>query len=592
MNIDNRELDSTDRETSFYQEKGVGFLKAFLSEKSFEDLQNKQIPTDRLQPLKNLYFDYQNKVEEILSKNSFFDTVNLDFVFHPDKFEETLEDVTRGIPNEKGEEIKREGLQRLEQQQQKRVSQRIKDLIVFLEDDYKLPNKETLEIIRSSSGEEKIQTLVKNTQQNKEKYEPLVNTLRQIIDILEQLERMAESLLLGGKEGDILQKIAQKPRIEEVFKKIKSILQLIEEKEISPAEDLNIGGFGENRNFEALYSPTAREIQVYNKTILKRAQNLLEKISQTDPEDYDMILSESESFQEKVIAWGARLKELRSQGFDHEEIVAQEEDISIKKQSGGNIVSRDENGNFVFSEHSIFDKKAYEFLTRQIHEACKTIAPQWEKHLIDSIPNDLNDPDASWIVIRDTKRDKIVGTTKMKPHPTEENALYVGSMYVDPAYQKGFDVGKQLQEMWHSIAPGARYIGSVAKNNPALQRHVEAGNGILTKILHEGVGIKESDKLFETEFQYKGTYASKKLKAEDIAEMATVNGFKMCHSPNGKDILAYEINGALEQDVAFVQLCAEKFSEGFALTRLFYDRADLSHGYAVFEQKPQRGSGI
>lgn len=271
----------------------------------------------------------------------------------------------------------------------------------------------------------------------------------------------------------------------------------------------------------------------------------------------------------------------------------------IEKVQGGSLVkqtSRDAmNDHDNYLEPDKFDVNDYTTLVKFLETTYTNIDPGWLEYLIDQIPNDLNNPDVSLIVIKDIMKRRLVGICKYKQHPDNKNTYYFGSFYVDPAYQK-YHIGSMLQDIADThMKPEQLTISTIAPANVTMARNIGATDRVAKEITTEGNSLE----LLQLERKYPETYLTKDFKAYPSEEIiAVAEGEKAPDSlPGHENIQIVTADSTPERDQdgriinnpEFIQLLRDYFKQGYALTRVTYGVApsikpDRTRTYLVFEK--------
>jgi len=386
-----------------------------------------------------------------------------------------------------------------------------------------------------------------------------------------ELEEVVEALLSSGKNlemGDDILTIAKKQEPEEVRELLAHFVDITEilGEQASKADLLNKS--------------------VFRAKVVERGGELLHSAAALKPEeDLRDLLTKTEKYHTDVIAWGALFRaalvdemgEMRSPE-ELEQILG---NIEVDVLSAGDLVTRDEGGVLQFPHPEKFNEEDYAMIESNLELAYEDIDPGWLKYLKANIERDLQDSGVTFILIRN-EEGELVGVDKTKPLNEEKTVWYNGTLYVEPAYQKGFSLGNYLREMAATVRPeGVIVQAVVAKNNPIMEVSIESAGGIITGTTIETDGTHSSDTLFQIEYGRLEGIASRALSREDIVSKASLGGKVI--DGEGR-MIACKINAHRGEDEDFVRDAQNYFSQGFALTRMFFEsESDMRQGYVVFE---------
>ncbi|MBD3270019.1 hypothetical protein GF376_00670 [Candidatus Peregrinibacteria bacterium] len=259
-------------------------------------------------------------------------------------------------------------------------------------------------------------------------------------------------------------------------------------------------------------------------------------------------------------------------------------DLKIQVMRAGSVLKTDKprsNSDFVSPE--IFGIKDYKKLRQFVEKTYQEIDPGCMHHLLRMMPTDLNNPDYTYILIKDSKGN-LIGIIRFKPDERNPGNYYFGNMYVDENFQKGFNMGGYLQGVAESSIPeGATWSGNVSIANTAMERHVEKGNGVARSIEHEKDDAFTSLPMLELMFRGQ-EYKSKSLSKQDV--MSICEGKKK----PGKNVAGKVFDTSLGNFDGFVKEAGKYFARGYVITRFFYQEVNHSPNqkktYVIFEKVP------
>ncbi len=391
----------------------------------------------------------------------------------------------------------------------------------------------------------------------------------------------------GGKEmGDIILDLGQEPAAERIFQEYVSIIGLVQEN----AEYLRTRG---------------APVNIYESAVFKRGMGLLRDFHRSENKDFDKFLDQAKAYHREVIAWGALFKSATTdKSLTPEKLKEVFEEIRVDVFQAGSRIKdpskMKEANNYTTADFTVAD---YDMVVENLRKAYvdNDVDPKWYEELKNNIPEDLNNPDVTFVMVRNEKG-KLVGLCKFKPDPEDSGAYYFGTMYVEEEYQKGFSVGGYLQGLATTLMKeeskedkkkseekDPKINATVAIANTAMERHIDIGEGIGTNVEYEGKS-RELVK-FSWNDPRVDNFSSKGLERDEIKELAA----KGPGSQTG-DIRAFRVNTTFGQDREFRKILKQHLpvkerdgsvtnpDVGYALTRLFYGEKGQEETYVVFER--------
>lgn len=231
-----------------------------------------------------------------------------------------------------------------------------------------------------------------------------------------------------------------------------------------------------------------------------------------------------------------------------------------------------------------------DWLFRQLDCAYGKTDQGWFQALKVYFERELADDSTIFCTIRDDNQ-RLVGIIKTRPTHLEDT-WYSGTFYVDKKYSQGFGAGKLLRMMATYARPDSvkRVIASVATYNDTASVFLEVFGGVMADLVTEGRDVGYISKpLFKLVYDpVFDSLHSKELSLNEITKL-----IKKTKKNSGGDLVAFKVNAALKEDQSFLSLAELKFSEGYVMRRLIYEKdkannnkMDISKGYAVFEKLP------
>lgn len=388
--------------------------------------------------------------------------------------------------------------------------------------------------------------------------------------------------------GEVILKLGEHPQADEIFERFAQIMEIFEKQEELLREQI--------QNYEELRKDV--DVNRLYLSITRRGVELLKTFAhQVEKGTIKPInLEEVAAYQQEVIAWGAAFSSVtQSKGKikSPDEINQRVKGIKVEVRQGGGLIHASDReamqtpGNYPYPD--VFNEKDYAMLVRNLKRSYQDIDPGWLEHLIDNIPKDLNNPKVTFTLIRNTQNGKLAGLCKIKKDPEEENAYYFGTHYVEPEFQRSFGLGGYLQQMAEAQIPeGAKIVATVATANPAMERHIDAHNGIGTAIVFEADKKNSSKELVKFAWRDPRPFTTKDLSVyprEKIREIANESGREGL--PEG--VAVYRLDTRDGHNERFLDLCRRHFEEGAVVTRVFYGKEggkpNLAETYVVFEKE-------
>ena len=394
--------------------------------------------------------------------------------------------------------------------------------------------------------------------------------------------------------GDEILALASRPEAQEVFALVSSVLRIIDEKQAL---------FNEiNSESETGKSKAEQKIAL---AVLRRTIELIQEVNKLPPgQDLVAYLHSAKAYQKETVAWGALfsayVEAQKGRETNSQEFAEVFKDISVDILPCGNLVKSKERAEMIkfenYNNPKSFNEKDYGMLVTNLRKAYTDIDPEWLEYLVDNIPHDLNNSHVQFVLVRDARDNRVVGMCKIKPD-SEDGTYYFGTHYVNEEFQKGFGIGNYLQQIAQSQIPeGSKIVATVAVANPAMERHIEAHNGVGNKIVYESDAEHKSKELIKFTWNHQLKLASKDnhkysqamLKA--VIEKGQGSGRPdVVHGP-GANMISMKCDTSPTNNQDFLEKSRQYFSKGYVLSRIFYNqkrgKPDLSQTYAVFE-KPQ-----
>lgn len=357
-------------------------------------------------------------------------------------------------------------------------------------------------------------------------------------------------------------------------------------------ELMSILGKKEELQKRAGASPGSFDETKYYTVVVKRGADLLKAVAgKKAGEDLSQFVKEAGQYRADVVAFGAQLAAVatttKTVPTSPEVINEALSDVRVDELKAGDIVKKgsrlamQSSKNYLHPER--FNEKDYKMIVENLEQAYGDIDPGWLQHLIDNIPNDLNNPKVTFLLVKNKEGD-LVGVIKRKKEADDK--YYFGTMYVEPEYQKGFGIGQYLDSyMKQGLPENAVMEGTVAAANTAAARHIDAVGYVGNRITTEGEGKKKSQPLINLDLNPRYPFETKNRKAfseEKIKEYHAQN-----KALNGVRILLKDTSDKNVE--AYTKELDEFFSQGYCLTRFFYaDGRSQEQTYLVLE-KPLSG---
>lgn len=339
-------------------------------------------------------------------------------------------------------------------------------------------------------------------------------------------------------------------------------------------------------------------------SILKRGVQLLQEVATLHPgTDLEKYLEGAKQYETDVIAQGALFVACSSMSkkdiLPPEQLNDLMESMKVSVVDGGKLVKSAERPQMAKKQNypsgTVFNENDYAMVVENLKQTYGKIDKGWQEYLIDNIPRDLNNPKVRFIMLRDQKMNKLIGLCKIKEDPDEPGAYYFGTHYVNPEYQRVFNIGEYLQKMAEKLVPeGAKIVATVAVSNPSVQRHIERHDGIGVAMVHEADEKNSSDDLIKFEWHYEGEYFSKNeglVRKEDIINVAEKKSLMPPEWRREALVVRKFDTTAAGKSVA-VQEMKNLTAQGYVMTRFFYSNAngkdDLRSTYVVFEKSKRK----
>jgi hypothetical protein len=405
-----------------------------------------------------------------------------------------------------------------------------------------------------------------------------------------------EACEFGLGMGDTIVKIAETHREKAIpiFKQFSDIMKIFEQKEdILKQLKKNSAGLGQKFDETRFYT-----------AIVQRGTDLLNAIaSKKAGEDLGAFVEEARQYHTDVILYGAQMASIamttRQVPLAPEAINNILSNVKIEVVEGGGLVGNIGRENMKdpgnYKDPKKFSKKDYETVAANLKIAYQKIDPGWLEYLTDNIPKDLNNPKVKFVFLRNRETGALVGLIKNKPDPEEPGAYYFGTLYVNSEFQKGFGIGEYLQKVAESIIPeNAKIVATVAAANPAMERHIDNYDGIGTAIVKEGDDKHSSRELVKLAWRSSQIFITKNKQyftreiIKSVAEGKKKLGEVMEGLSDPGRIRIHKLNTASENNREFLAMSRKYFSEGYTLTRVFYEKKDgkpdLGRTYLVFEK--------
>jgi hypothetical protein len=371
--------------------------------------------------------------------------------------------------------------------------------------------------------------------------------------LIKDKNKVLESFLLCGedfKAGFAIIKLAKSESSNQIFQKITELFGLIDEQKINFRKE-------QDSKFKINKS-------LYNRTVIKKALQLVVEISSNKSKDEKDILLKLETFEKSITDWGALFKASRIVTFEETKILEEEKDIEISLVEGGNLIQllKETGETPTFPNEYKFGIKEYEFLKRNIENSYDSINPQLSKIALLETIKSLNDPRTILIKIRNKRNGEIVGMCKIIP---SVKGYEFGTHYVDPTYQGAFGIGDSLQKIALSLIPeGNEVIAEVILSNPSIVRHIEIFEGIGTRIRNLNT---QGGFLMEFKWNYSNKYDTKDKKRYSREKIISI----INQNTTNNKIQVFKLDTSVGKEKEVLERAEQLFSKGFVLTRIFYE---------------------
>jgi hypothetical protein len=225
--------------------------------------------------------------------------------------------------------------------------------------------------------------------------------------------------------------------------------------------------------------------------------------------------------------------------------------------------------NYIHPE--LFNENDARMIAENLDRAYSKIDPEWLIYLKTNILKDLNNPTVTFVAIRDKLTKRLLGVAKTRPADAEGSEYYIGTMYVDKAFQSQYNFGDYLQSMAENNIPdNLPYWGSAAVSNPAISRHIDHAGATASAIVFEGDEKHHSKELFKLNFRKNPNWKTKNHRLFPKDKIVSIaDGKKQLESEYGETvkILKTSILPAGEREL--INLVQPYFQDGWHITRYF-----------------------
>jgi hypothetical protein len=206
--------------------------------------------------------------------------------------------------------------------------------------------------------------------------------------------------------------------------------------------------------------------------------------------------------------------------------------------------------------------------------------------LYKDIPKDLDNPNVTFYTLREKSIDGKIGKllALCKISKKVDGSIYWGTHYVEEDYRGNYWIGSYIAKLAFKDFENYDIDAIVSKNNPSLEAQVNYTDFVWTQMVTDQAHGMESDlmvwiRLFRNKvFQTKDKQLYPDIKFKN----------SLWNHWNYEVVL---VDSRFWYDQKYIETLQQKFSQWYALTRLFYwkkwRRANLEETYMVFENITQ-----
>lgn len=327
----------------------------------------------------------------------------------------------------------------------------------------------------------------------------------------------------------------------------------------------------------------------FHTVVAKKAESFIRDAAKLPPgADLEKFISEAEQYHLPVITQGAEFaakvqKEVReivpmselARVLDQTELTNLTAGSLVKSTNPERLFDPDN-----YTNPDLFNHRDAAMVAENLQRAYAKIDPEWLIYLRNNLLKDLANPDVKFVTIRDKKDKRLLGLVKTRPDGSEGNEYYIGTMYVDKAYQSQYNFGDYLQFMAENNIPDHKpYWGSAAVSNPAISRHIDHAGATASAIVFEGDEKHRSKELFKLNFRKNPNWKTKNHRLFPKDKIVSIaDGKKQLESEYGETvkILKTSILPAGEREL--INLVQPYFQDGWHITRYFQAESVLEKG--------------
>lgn len=321
--------------------------------------------------------------------------------------------------------------------------------------------------------------------------------------------------------------------------------------------------------------------------------------------DLEKFISEAEQYHLPVIAQGAEFaakiqKEVKETVPMAELAKVLDQTVLTNLPAGSLVKSTDPDRLFDpdnYTNPDLFNHRDAAMVAENLQRAYAKIDPEWLIYLRNNILKDLANPNVTFVTIRDKKDKRLLGLVKTRPDGSEGKEYYIGTMYVDKAYQSQYNFGDYLQFMAENNIPDRKpYWGSAAVSNPAISRHIDHAGATASAIVFEGDEKHHSKELFKLNFRKNPNWKTKnhRLFPKDKI-IAIADGKKQLESEYSETIKVLKTSTLPAGEKDLINLVQPYFQTGWHITRYFQSESGLEKGkqylYLALEKLDSKQSG-
>lgn len=323
--------------------------------------------------------------------------------------------------------------------------------------------------------------------------------------------------------------------------------------------------------------------------VAKKAEGFIRDAAKLPPgANLEQFISEAEQYHLPVITQGAEFaakaqKEVR-------EIVPMAELAKVLDQTeltnlpAGSLVKSTSPDRLFdpsnYTNPDLFNHRDAAMVVENLHRAYAKIDPEWLIYLRNNILKDLANSDVTFVTIRDKKDKRLLGLVKTRPDGSEAKEYYIGTMYVDKAYQSQYNFGDYLQFMAENNIPDHKpYWGSAAVSNPAISRHIDHAGATASAIVFEGDEQHQSKELFKLNFRKNPLWKTKNPRLfpkEKIVSIA--DDKKQLESEYVQNVKVLKTAALPAGEKELINLVQPYFQDGWHITRYFQAESTSEKG--------------